>query len=261
MGRIIIRPKEKIMELELKDKVAFITGAARGIGKAIAVELGKRGATVIGADINQEMTDQIDAYVKEHGFAGQGVIMNVTERDSIDTALETIRSAYGAPAILVNNAGITRDNLMLRMKESEWNAVINTNLSSVFKVSQACLRDMLKARWGRIISIASVVGLIGNAGQANYAAAKAGLIALSKSLAQEVASRGITVNMVAPGFIDTKMTQSLTDQQRETLANLIPMRKIGLPFDIANAVAFLVSPSSSYITGETINVNGGMFMA
>jgi len=239
------------MELELKDKVAFITGAARGIGKAIAVELGKRGATVIGADINQEMTDQIDAYVKEHGFAGQGVIMNVTERDSIDTALETIRSAYGAPAILVNNAGITRDNLMLRMKESEWDAVINTNLSSVFKVSQACLRDMLKARWGRIISIASVVGLIGNAGQANYAAAKAG----------EVASRGITVNMVAPGFIDTKMTQSLTDQQRETLANLIPMRKIGLPFDIANAVAFLVSPSSSYITGETINVNGGMFMA
>jgi 3-oxoacyl-[acyl-carrier protein] reductase len=249
------------MQLELKDKVALITGAARGIGKAIAVELGKRGAIVIGADINQEMTQQIDAYVKEHNFQGQGVIMNVTERESIDTALETIGNKYDAPAILVNNAGITRDNLMLRMKESEWDAVISTNLSSVFKVSQACLRNMVKARWGRIISIASVVGLIGNAGQANYAAAKAGLIALSKSLAQEVATRNITVNMVAPGFIDTKMTQALNEQQREALEKFIPMRQIGSPEDVANAVAFLASPSTSYITGETINVNGGMFMA
>ncbi len=187
--------------------------------------------------------------------------MNVTDQNSINTALDIIRSNYSPPAILINNAGITRDNLMLRMKAEEWNAVIETNLNSVFKVSQSCLRDMIKARWGRIISIASIVAFVGNAGQANYSAAKGGLIAFSKSLAQEIASRGITVNTVAPGFINTKMTQALSEEQRNALLNLIPMRKIGQPEDVANAVTFLASQRAAYITGATLHVNGGMFMA
>ncbi|MCK4609125.1 MAG: 3-oxoacyl-ACP reductase FabG, partial [Gammaproteobacteria bacterium] len=198
---------------------------------------------------------------KEHGFQGQGIVMDVTNPDSITAALDVIRQKYGAPAVLINNAGITRDNLMLRMKPEQWQAVINTNLTAAYNVSQACLRDMVKARWGRIVNMASVVACIGNAGQANYSASKAGLIAFGKSLAQEVASRGITVNAIAPGFIETKMTQALTEAQRETLLQTIPMRSIGEPIDIANAVGFLVSSKASYITGVTLHVNGGMFMA
>lgn len=247
-------------EKELAGKVALITGAGRGIGKEIAIALGKCGAIVIGGDINQEMVDQVNGYIKEHGFAGQGVIMNVTDQKSIEAAFEIVKQKYEAPTILINNAGITRDNLMLRMKVEEWDAVINTNLSSMFRVSKACLRDMMKVRWGRIVNIVSVVGLIGNAGQANYAAAKGGAIAFAKSLAQEVASRGITVNNVAPGFVDTPMTRKLTEAQQQTLLSLVPIKRMGLPEDIANAVLFLTSPKTSYITGETINVNGGMFM-
>lgn len=247
-------------EKELEGKVALVTGAARGIGKAIAIALGKCGATVIGGDINQEMVEQINSYLKEYGFSGKGVVMDVTKQNSIDAAFDEIKQEYGAPAILVNNAGITRDNLMLRMKEEEWDAVVNTNLSSVFRVSRACLRDMVKARWGRIVNIVSVVGITGNPGQANYAAAKGGAIAFAKSLAQEVATRGVTVNNVAPGFVDTPMTQRLSEEQRQALLRLIPMKKIALPEDIANAVEFLVSAKAEYITGETINVNGGMFM-
>ncbi len=246
--------------MELKEKVALITGASRGIGKAIAIELANMGATIIGADINQELANEIDGYIKVHKFNGQGIVMDVTDQASINIALETIKENYAAPLILVNNAGITRDNLMLRMKNEEWDAVINTNLNSIFRVTQGCLKDMVKTRWGRIISIASIVGVSGNAGQANYSAAKAGLIAFSKSLAQEVASRGITVNTIAPGFIDTKMTQALSDEQRELLLKNIPMRKIGMPEDVAGAVSFLVSSKASYITGTTIHVNGGMYM-
>lgn len=247
--------------MELENKIALITGAGRGIGKAIAIELGKQGATVIGADINQDIAQQIDAYIKEFSLKGRGLVMDVTNQDSINSALEVICSNYSPPAILVNNAGITRDNLMLRMKAEEWNAVIETNLNSVFRVTQSCLRDMIKARWGRIISIASIVAFIGNAGQANYSAAKGGLVSFGKSLAQEVASRNITVNTIAPGFINTKMTQALSDEQRNSLLNLIPMKKIGQPEDVANAVAFLASDKASYITGTTLHVNGGMFMA
>jgi 3-oxoacyl-[acyl-carrier protein] reductase len=246
--------------MELKEKVALITGASRGIGKAIAIELGNMGATVIGADINNELVYEIDSYIKDKKFNGQGVVMDVTNQESIDKALEIIKKNYAVPLILINNAGITRDNLMLRMKNEEWDAVINTNLNSIFRVTKACLKDMVKARWGRIVSIASIVGVSGNAGQANYSAAKAGLIAFSKSLAQEVASRGITVNSIAPGFIDTKMTQVLSNEQRELLLKNIPMRKIGIPEDIAGAVSFLVSSKASYITGATIHVNGGMLM-
>ncbi len=247
-------------EKVLTDKVALVTGASRGIGKEIAIALGHLGATIVGGDINQELAADVDAYVKEHGFEGRGVIMDVTNQESIEAAFEQIKQDYRAPDILVNNAGITRDNLMLRMKLEEWDAVINTNLTSMFRVTKACLRDMIKARWGRIINIVSVVGIIGNAGQANYAAAKGGAIAFAKSVGQEVASRGVTVNNVAPGFIDTKMTQQLSDEQRDNLKSMIPMKRIGKPEDIANAVAFLASPAAEYITGNTINVNGGMFM-
>lgn len=246
--------------MELKGKVALVTGAGRGIGKAVAIALAQAGAIVVGADINQEMADQINAYLTEQSFPGMGIIMNVTQKDSISLALSQIKEKYSAPAILVNNAGITRDNLMLRMKDDEWNAVINTNLNSIFHVTQACLRDMVKARWGRIIGITSVVGVTGNAGQANYSAAKAGLIAFSKSLAQEIAVRNITVNTVAPGFINTQMTQQLTDDQRRMILDHVPMRKMGLPSDIADSVVFLASDKASYITGQTIHVNGGMFM-
>lgn len=246
--------------MELKDKVALVTGAGRGIGKAIAIALAQAGAIVVGADINQEMADQINDYLMEQKLPGMGIIMNVTQKDSIQSALSEIKEKYSAPAILVNNAGITRDNLMLRMKDDEWNAVINTNLNSIFNVTQACLRDMVKARWGRIIGITSVVGVTGNAGQANYSAAKAGLIAFSKSLAQEIAVRNITVNTVAPGFIDTQMTQQLTDDQRQMILDHVPMRKIGSPSDIADSVIFLASDKAAYITGQTIHVNGGMFM-
>ncbi|MBN2689518.1 MAG: 3-oxoacyl-ACP reductase FabG [Gammaproteobacteria bacterium] len=246
--------------MTLENKVALVTGAARGIGKAIALNLAKQGAIVIGADIGQEQADLISNYLKEYGYNGEGIVMNVSDQESVLEGLSKIKDKYGSVSILINNAGITRDNLMLRMKPEEWHSVINVNLNSVFYTSQACLRDMVKNRWGRIVNLASVVGLIGNAGQANYTATKAGVIAFSKSLAQEVGPRGITVNCVAPGFIETEMTSKLSDEHKAAYMEKIPLRRAGSVDDIANAVSFLVSDEAAYITGSTISVNGGMFM-
>lgn len=244
----------------MDNKVALVTGATRGIGKAIALELAKQGATVIGTATTEHGVQTIKSYFQAAGFSGTGVLLNVTEVDSIKDALETIHNQMGVPQILVNNAGITRDNLLMRMKDQEWDDVINTNLSAVFHLTKACIRDMLKARWGRIISISSVVGSMGSPGQANYAAAKAGLIGFNRSLAQEIASRGITANVVAPGFIGTDMTDALTEDQKAQILSRIPMQAMGQPKDIANAVAFLASDAAAYITGETLHVNGGMYM-
>jgi len=245
----------------MENKVALVTGATRGIGKAIALALGAQGATVIGTATSENGASQISQYLEENGIKGQGKILNVTDVEAIESLIKEIGSNYSAPTILVNNAGITRDNLLMRMKEDEWDDIVNTNLTSVFRVSKACLRGMMKARQGRIISIASVVGATGNAGQANYAAAKAGIIGFSKSLSKEIASRGVTVNVVAPGFIDTDMTKDLPDEHKQSLLNAIPLNRLGAPEDIANAVAFLASDNASYITGETLHVNGGMFMS
>lgn len=247
--------------MSMENKVALVTGATRGIGKAIALALGAQGATVIGTATSENGASQISQYLEENGIKGQGKILNVTDVEAIESLIKEIGSNYSAPTILVNNAGITRDNLLMRMKEDEWDDIVNTNLTSVFRVSKACLRGMMKARQGRIISIASVVGATGNAGQANYAAAKAGIIGFSKSLSKEIASRGVTVNVVAPGFIDTDMTKDLPDEHKQSLLNAIPLNRLGAPEDIANAVAFLASDNASYITGETLHVNGGMFMS
>lgn len=247
--------------MTLENEIAFVSGASRGIGMEIALELGRQGAIVVGTATSESGAENISKYLKENKIKGEGVAMNVTDQASIDAALKQIEDAYGAPSILVNNAGITRDNLLMRMKDEEWDAILNTNLSSIYRLSKACLRAMMKARKGRIISIASVVGVSGNAGQTNYAAAKAGVIGFSKSLAREVGSRGITVNVVAPGFIDTDMTRALPDAQREALLSQIPLARLGQPAEIAKAVAFLASPGAAYITGETIHVNGGMYMA
>jgi 3-oxoacyl-[acyl-carrier protein] reductase len=247
--------------MNLKDEIAFVSGASRGIGKEIALALGAQGATVVGTATSESGAENISNYLKENDITGMGVTMNVTDQASIDAALEQVAGAYGAPSILVNNAGITRDNLLMRMKDEEWEAIINTNLTSIFRLSKAVLRPMMKARKGRIISIASVVGVSGNPGQTNYAAAKAGVIGFSKSLAREVGSRGITVNVVAPGFIDTDMTRALPDEQRKALLGQIPLDRLGEPAEIAQAVAFLASPGAAYITGETLHVNGGMYMA
>ena len=246
--------------MSLQGKVALVTGASRGLGQAIAVELGHQGATVVGTATSERGAEAIQAHFDELGIAGRGRVLNVTDSASISALIKDIGADVGAPQVLINNAGITRDTLAMRMKEADWAAVIDTNLSSVFRVSQACLKGMMKARWGRIVSIASVVGLSGNAGQVNYAAAKAGILGFSKSLAREVASRGITVNVVAPGFIDTDMTRALSDDQRNALLGNVPAGRLGEPEDIAAAVAFLASPQASYITGETINVNGGLYM-
>jgi 3-oxoacyl-[acyl-carrier protein] reductase len=248
-------------EMTLENEIAFVSGASRGIGMEIALELGRQGAVVVGTATSESGGENISKYLKENNINGMGVAMNVTEQASIDAALKQVEDAYGAPSILVNNAGITRDNLLMRMKDEEWDAIMNTNLSSIYRLSKACLRAMMKARKGRIISIASVVGVSGNAGQTNYAAAKAGVIGFSKSLAREVGSRGITVNVVAPGFIDTDMTRVLPDAQREALLSQIPLARLGQPEEIAKAVGFLASPGAAYITGETIHVNGGMYMA
>ena len=245
----------------LENEIAFVSGASRGIGMEIALELGRQGATVVGTATSESGGENISKYLKENSINGMGIAMNVTDQGSIDAALKQIEDTYGAPTILVNNAGITRDNLLMRMKDEEWDAIMNTNLSSIYRLSKACLRAMMKARNGRIISIASVVGVSGNAGQTNYAAAKAGVIGFSKSLAREVGSRGITVNVVAPGFIDTDMTRALPEAQREALLSQIPLARLGQPEEIAKAVAFLASPGAGYITGETIHVNGGMYMA
>ena len=247
--------------INLDGQVTLVTGASRGIGRAIAESLGKAGATVIGTATSESGATAISAYFKAAGINGVGKMLNVTDTDSIDTVLKEITTEYGAITVLVNNAGITRDNLMLRMKEEEWSDIMTTNLTSVFRLSKACLKGMMKARHGRIISISSVVGATGNAGQANYAAAKAGVVGFSKSLAQEIGSRGITVNVVAPGFIDTDMTRELPEEQRKNLMSNIPLGKLGEAEDIANAVLFLVSDMGSYISGETLHVNGGMYMS
>ncbi|MDH5435645.1 MAG: 3-oxoacyl-ACP reductase FabG [Gammaproteobacteria bacterium] len=247
--------------MSLQGEIALITGASRGIGQSIALALGKNGATVVGTATSEKGADAITAYMKENNIEGKGIVLNVTDAESVDNAIKTCTTEFGAPGILVNNAGITKDNLLMRMKDDEWNDVINTNLGSIYRLSKACLRTMMKARKGRIISIASVVGVMGNAGQCNYASAKAGLIGFTKSLAREVGSRGITVNAVAPGFIDTDMTRALPDEQRKALMDQIPLGSLGNPEDIAAAVLFLASVGANYITGETIHVNGGMYMS
>jgi 3-oxoacyl-[acyl-carrier protein] reductase len=246
--------------MSLENEVALVTGASRGIGKATALALGAKGATVIGTATSDNGAEAISAYLKENGIKGKGVKLDVTHQSEIDHVMDQIVEEFAAPGILVNNAGITRDNLLMRMKDADWDAIMETNLKSVFRMSKACLRPMTKARKGRIISIASVVGLSGNAGQTNYAAAKAGILGFTKSLAREVGARGITVNAVAPGFIDTDMTRELTDEQKQPLLNQIPLGRLGEPEEIAAAVAFLASPEAAYITGETISVNGGMYM-
>ena len=244
----------------LQDKIALVTGASRGIGKAIAQALGAAGATVIGTATSEAGTAGIDETFTDNGIAGTGMVLDVGDADSINACLQKVADEYGAPDILVNNAGITRDNLLMIMKEEEWNQIINTNLTSVFHLSKAVIRPMMKKRSGRIINISSVVGATGNPGQTNYAAAKAGLVGFSKSLAREIGSRGITVNTIAPGFIDTDMTRDLPAEQREALSNQVPLGRLGSPEDIAAAVVFLASPVAGYITGETLHVNGGMFM-
>ncbi len=247
--------------MNLDGKVTLVTGASRGIGRAIAETLGNSGATVVGTATSEAGAQAITDYFAEAGITGKGMVLNVADDDSIAATLKAIVADFGAISILVNNAGITRDNLLMRMKDDEWNDIITTNLTSVFKLSKACLRGMMKARQGRIISIASVVGATGNAGQANYAAAKAGIVGFSKSLAREIGSRGITVNVVAPGFIDTDMTKALSDDQRNAMLKGIPLGKLGSPEDIANAVLFLASDMGAYVTGETLHINGGMYMA
>ena len=249
------------IQFSLNDEIALVTGASRGIGKAIAMALGELGATVVGTATSENGAAAITQYLKENNIKGQGLMLNVTDQASVDQVIDTMTGTFGAPSILVNNAGITRDNLLMRMKDEEWDDIINTNLTSVYRLSKACLRPMTKARKGRIISISSVVGVSGNAGQTNYAAAKAGLIGFTKSLAREAGSRGITVNAVAPGFIDTDMTRALSDEQKEALMINIPLKRLGQPDEIAAAVAFLASPSAAYISGETLHVNGGMYMA
>ncbi|MCH8491950.1 MAG: 3-oxoacyl-ACP reductase FabG [Idiomarina sp.] len=245
------------MEGSLNGQVALVTGATRGIGKAIAENLVAAGATVIGTATSENGANAISAYLANNGV---GKVLNVTEDGAIDALLSEITKEFGKIDILVNNAGITRDNLLMRMKDDEWDAVIQTNLTAVFKICKAVMRGMMKNRHGRIINIGSVVGTTGNPGQANYCAAKAGLIGFTKALAKEIASRGVTVNAVAPGFIDTDMTKSLTDEQRERIFDTIPAGRLGSPAEIAAAVGFLASSGAAYITGETIHVNGGMSM-
>ena len=244
----------------LTGQVALVTGATRGMGRACLLALARAGATVVGTATRPEGVAEIEAALAAEGLPGRGAVLNVADPASVEALLIDIDANEGPVIILVNNAGITRDGLLLRMKADDWNAILDTNLSSVFRLSKGVLKGMMKARHGRIISIASVVGLMGNAGQANYAAAKAGIIGFSKSLAREVASRNITVNVVAPGFIDTDMTRALNDDQRNAMAGQIPLGRLGDPADIAAAVLFLAGPGGGYITGETLNVNGGMLM-
>jgi 3-oxoacyl-[acyl-carrier protein] reductase len=244
----------------ISGRVALVTGASRGIGRGIAETLARQGAKVIGTATTADGAASIDAWLRALGVEGRGAVLDVASDASVEALLADIGAKEGAPEILVNNAGITRDNLLLRMQAKEWDDVVSTNLSSIFRLSKACLRGMMKARRGRIVSIGSVVGSLGNAGQANYAAAKAGMVGFSKALAREVASRNITVNVVAPGFIDTDMTRALDEKQIEALRAQIPLARLGTVADIAAAVAFLVSDAGAYITGETLHVNGGMLM-
>jgi 3-oxoacyl-[acyl-carrier protein] reductase len=244
----------------MEGKIALVTGASRGIGQACALALANEGATVIGTATSDKGAEAITAYLQAAGAKGHGMKLNVTDAAEVDAVIAAIEKDFGAIGILVNNAGITRDNLLMRMKDEEWNEIMATNLTSVFRLSRAVLRAMMKARAGRIISIASVVGAMGNAGQTNYSAAKAGIMGFTKSLAREVGSRNITVNCVAPGFIDTDMTRALPDAQRQALLEHIPLGRLGAAEDIANAVAFLASDRAVYITGTTLHVNGGMYM-
>jgi 3-oxoacyl-[acyl-carrier protein] reductase len=247
--------------MTLENEIALVTGASRGIGKAIALALARQGATVVGTATSESGAESVTGYLREGGFKGRGMALDVTDADTVESVIRQITEDLGGITILVNNAGITRDNLMMRMKDEEWDAIIQTNLTAVWRVTRGVLRGMMKARKGRIINVGSVVGSTGNAGQTNYAAAKAGLLGLGKSLAREVGSRGITVNTVAPGFIDTDMTRSLPDAQRDALLGQIPLGRLGRPEEIASVVAFLASPAAAYVTGETLHVNGGMYMA
>jgi 3-oxoacyl-[acyl-carrier protein] reductase len=245
----------------LTDQIALVTGASRGIGRAIAEALGSKQATVIGTATSQGGADSITAALAEAGIKGTGMVLDVASSESISDCIKQVTDKYGAPDILVNNAGITRDTLLMMMKDEQWNDIMETNLSSVFRMSKAVIRPMMKKRSGRIINISSVVGATGNAGQTNYAASKAGLVGFGKSLAREIGSRNITVNTVAPGFIDTDMTRELPEEQRQALAAQIPLGRLGSADEVAATVVFLASPAAAYITGETIHVNGGMFMA
>ena len=245
----------------MSSQIAIVTGASRGIGKAIALRLADADHTVVGTATSEAGAEAISAYFAEAGLKGCGRVLNVADSTSIEGFIKSVGDEFGAPTILVNNAGITRDNLLLRMKDEEWDDIIRTNLSSVFHLSKACLRGMMKAKGGRIVNITSVVGATGNAGQANYAAAKAGIIGFTKSLAKEVGSRNITVNSVAPGFIDTDMTRALPEEHRNALLGNIPLGRLGSAEEIAGAVAFLCSDDAAYVTGETLHVNGGMYMA
>ncbi len=247
--------------MNLNDRVALVTGASRGIGKAIADALGAAGATVVGTATTEQGAEAIGARFSAAGIEGAGMVLDVTRSESVGAVVKAVGEGFGVPTILVNNAGITRDNLLMRMKDADWEAVLDTDLSSVYRLCKACLRGMMKARHGRILNIASVVGATGNAGQTNYAAAKAGMMGFTRSLAREVGSRGITVNCVAPGFIDTDMTQALAGEQRQALLDGIPLGRLGQPEEVARAVVFLASDGAAYITGETLHVNGGMYMA
>lgn len=244
----------------LTGKIALVTGASRGIGKAIALDLVAQGATVVGTATSESGAQAVSEYIKQAGGQGKGLALDVVSQEQIDEVVKAVTDEFGTITILVNNAGITRDNLLMRMKDDEWDSIIQTNLNSVYRMSKACLRGMMKAREGRVINITSVVGVMGNAGQTNYAAAKAGVIGFTKSMAREVGSRGITVNSVAPGFIDTDMTRALPEEQKTVLTQQIPLGRLGSPEDIAKAVTFLASEGGAYITGQTLNVNGGMVM-
>lgn len=247
--------------MSMNDKVALVTGASRGIGAAIAEQLGKAGAIVIGTATSEAGAAKISERLAAQGIRGAGKVLNVTDAESVASLIKSVTDEFGAPAILVNNAGITKDNLLMRMGDDEWSDVINTNLSAVYRLSKAVLRGMMKARWGRIINISSVVGSMGNPGQSNYAATKAGVGGFARSLAAEVGSRNITVNTVAPGFIDTDMTKVLPEEQKQQLMSRIPLGRLGAPEEIAALVAFLASDAAGYISGETIHVNGGMYMS
>lgn len=246
--------------MSFEGKVALITGASRGIGAAIADALGAAGATVVGTATSENGAQAISQRFEEKGFKGKGFALNVTDSDSVAALLKMVNDDFGAPLILVNNAGITRDNLLMRMSDDEWFDVINTNLSAIYRLSKGCLRGMMKARWGRIVNISSIVGQMGNAGQTNYSATKAGVAGFARSLAKEVGSRNVTVNSVAPGFIDTDMTKGLPEEQKATMLSAISLGRLGQPEEIAAVVKFLCSEEAAYVTGETIHVNGGMYM-
>lgn len=247
--------------MSVEPRVALVTGASRGIGKAIAKALGADGFVVIGTATSGAGAEAISSYLAEENYPGRGITLNVVDQDSVTAVVKEVTAQFGAPLVLVNNAGITKDNILMRMKEDEWQDVMDTNLSSLYRVSKACVRGMTKARWGRIVNITSVVGSMGNIGQSNYAATKAGAEGFSRALARELGSRSITVNCIAPGFIDTDMTQKLPEEQRDLLMKQIPLGRLGTPAEIAALVSFLCSDIAAYITGETVHINGGMHMS